>query len=194
MIAVVRLSAAGRPVVPWKNGGGTTQQVAAYPHDADFSTMAWRISIATVDRGGPFSRFEGVDRSLSVLSGRLDLVLGDDRRTILSDADGPVRFEGELDVIGTPLSGPVTDLNVMTRRGAWAAQVEPLAPGSSTRLHPQASTVAVVAAGQTVVAVDGEPHALTALDAVLITDADGARIDIDAIARSYVVTLRRTAG
>ncbi len=70
---VVHLAAAARRAVPWKNGGGVTEEIAVYPSDAGFDDFAWRISMARVGQGGPFSRFPGVDRTLAVLEGRMRL-------------------------------------------------------------------------------------------------------------------------
>lgn len=60
--------------VPWKNGGGTTAEVAVHPPGTGFDAFDWRISMADVAADGPFSRFPGVDRTLVLAEGR-DLVL-----------------------------------------------------------------------------------------------------------------------
>ena len=44
----------------WKNGLGWTREVLRWPPGAD--DWDWRISIAEVDKGGPFSSFPGVER------------------------------------------------------------------------------------------------------------------------------------
>lgn len=31
--------------VPWKNGGGLTREVAAFPADAGLDTFVWRVSV-----------------------------------------------------------------------------------------------------------------------------------------------------
>ena len=52
-------------LVPWKNGLGMTREVAnARRSDG---TMLWRISLATVDRDGPFSDFDGYKRIIMML-------------------------------------------------------------------------------------------------------------------------------
>jgi environmental stress-induced protein Ves len=58
--------------MPWKNGGGTTIEIARSPEPpegAGLDDLDWRVSMARVDGPGPFSRFEGVDRTLAVLDG-----------------------------------------------------------------------------------------------------------------------------
>ena len=43
--------------VPWKNGGGTTAQVAAFPEESGFESFGWRLSMADVGSDGAFSPF-----------------------------------------------------------------------------------------------------------------------------------------
>ena len=59
------LRVSGRVAAPWKNGGGTTTEVAVFPAGASFDDFGWRISIADIARGGPFSQFPGIDRTLN---------------------------------------------------------------------------------------------------------------------------------
>ena len=107
------------PATPWKNGGGTTRQLAIAPSAAGLEDFAWRISCARVASGGPFSRFPGVDRSLAVLDGAgLDLQLLGASRTLRSCGEA-LAFAGEAEVTAQLLDGPVSDLNVMTRRDTW---------------------------------------------------------------------------
>ena len=109
--------------MPWKNGGGTTWEVALHPSDAGWAAFGWRVSIAEVGRDGPFSQFPGIDRTLVVLAG------GGMRLSGASDAPVDLRpfdvvaFPGEAHVEGTLLDGPTRDFNVMVRRGMWRADV-----------------------------------------------------------------------
>ena len=52
--------------VPWRNGGGVTRELLAWPSPDDW---ALRISVAEVERDGPFSQYPGVQRWFAVLSG-----------------------------------------------------------------------------------------------------------------------------
>lgn len=56
-------------VAPWKNGGGETREIAAFPPGAGFDDFDWRLSIATIAEDGAFSAFPGIDRTLILLSG-----------------------------------------------------------------------------------------------------------------------------
>jgi environmental stress-induced protein Ves len=52
----------------WKNGLGKTIEIYRYPIDIE-TPFLWRISAAKVTENGPFSKFEGYNRSISVLEG-----------------------------------------------------------------------------------------------------------------------------
>jgi len=115
------LRAADRAAVPWKNGGGLTREVAVWPQDAGFDDFEWRVSIAEVRDAGPFSRFEGVERILAILDGRMRLEFADSVAE-LDAASAPLTFSGSESCSGTPLDGPVVDLNLMTRGRAGRMQ------------------------------------------------------------------------
>lgn len=117
------LRASDRIAVPWKNGGGTTSEVAVYPEDASFDDFGWRISIACIDRGGPFSTFLGIDRKLAVLEGRVTLTI-EGRAVALSPDSLPAIFPGDVSTSAELIESPASDLNVMTRRGAFTARME----------------------------------------------------------------------
>ena len=59
-------------VMPWKNGGGTTTEVAVSPEGAGLDHFDWRISMARVEQDGPFSTFPGIDRTLQQVGDRRD--------------------------------------------------------------------------------------------------------------------------
>ena len=55
----------------WKNGKGTTSEIAIDPEGANFATepFSWRLSSASVLQSGPFSEFPGYDRYLVLIEG-----------------------------------------------------------------------------------------------------------------------------
>jgi len=122
-----KLTAEDYLVMPWKNGGGTTTQLAISPAQADLDNFAWRISTAQVASNGPFSAFPGVDRSLAVLSGQgMILSDGDGERCRMDAGAPPFVFRGEQRVFASLEGGPVVDFNVMTRRAACTHTLEVL--------------------------------------------------------------------
>jgi len=109
--------------MPWKNGGGTTWEVAMHPPDADWSSFDWRISIAEIASDGPFSSFPGMDRALVVIAGNGMRLTGIGAVPVDLRRHDLVAFAGEAQVGSCLLDGPTRDLNVMTRRGAVRAEV-----------------------------------------------------------------------
>ena len=113
---------------PWRNGGGVTRELLAWPVQAQWLL---RVSVATIDRSGPFSPFPGVERWFTVLTGAgVRLALADGLHT-LAPGDEPVQFDGEEAPDCALVDGPTTDLNLMLRRGAGTALMQRATAGSS---------------------------------------------------------------
>ncbi|MDO1583563.1 HutD/Ves family protein [Rhizobium oryzicola] len=111
--------------MPWKNGGGETVEITVSPERASLETFDWRISMATVATDGPFSSFAGIDRTLSILSGNgMNLTIKGMPPVSLNQQSDPLRFPADVETTATLTDGPITDLNVMTRRGVFRHQVE----------------------------------------------------------------------
>jgi uncharacterized protein len=133
--------------VPWKNGGGETTEILILPPGAGQSTFDVRISMAQVAGDGPFSVFPGVDRTLAVLSGEaIALTLGDDPPVVLDRQSPPFTFAGDVPTFGRPQGGPITDLNVMVRRGRYVAKVRRLAFGEEQVVEVSAEHAVVFCA------------------------------------------------
>ena len=99
---------------PWKNGGGTTREVAVSPDGAGLDDFAWRDSRAELREPGAFSSYPGVSRSLLLLEGepvRLDI---DGEPTVLVRGGEVVHFDGAARVFATP-AGVALDAGVMSR-------------------------------------------------------------------------------
>ncbi|MBB4278636.1 HutD/Ves family protein [Rhizobium mongolense] len=121
------LRAANHRRMPWKNGGGETVEVAVSPQGATLGDFDWRISMATVAFDGPFSIFPGIDRTLSILSGSgMTLEIDGHAPVDLAQQSPPFAFAADIAVTAQLMAGPITDLNVMTRRDAFMHEVERL--------------------------------------------------------------------
>ena len=105
----------------WKNGGGSTTEIAVAPPGASLDHFDWRVSMACVASDGPFSEFAGIDRTLAVVTGGgLSLTIGDAAPIVLDRNSDPISFAGDMPTSAVLAAGAVTDLNVMTRRGQFA--------------------------------------------------------------------------
>ncbi|VTU15554.1 Various environmental stresses-induced protein [Variovorax sp. PBL-H6] len=115
-------------VAPWKNGGGTTQEIACWPPGAGLSDFGWRVSIATIAAEGPFSVFADIDRSIMLLEGEGVRLRSRDGRIdhSLDIPHRPFAFAGDVEIDCTLQGGTSSDFNVMTRRGQWQAELRVL--------------------------------------------------------------------
>ena len=94
---------------PWKNGGGITNEIA---RAEEAGRLLWRLSIAEVASDGPFSRFEGLARILTVIEGA-GLQLGMPTGTVAALPKRPVAFSGDIAVDCMLKNGAVRDFNVI---------------------------------------------------------------------------------
>jgi environmental stress-induced protein Ves len=106
---------AGLCAVPWKNGGGSTTEIAVFPPDAGFDDFDWRVSLATIAADGPFSVFPGIDRTLALVEGHGVTLDIDGEPVLVSSAEPVAAFEGDARVGAKLNRGPTVDFNVMTR-------------------------------------------------------------------------------
>lgn len=112
------IRAADCRVMPWKNGGGSTTEIAIHPIGAELDAFDWRISMARVGGDGPFSTFPEIDRTLTVLEGvGIDLMIGTEAPVTLTPDSPPFDFPGDVPTVATLLDGEIRDFNVMSRRG-----------------------------------------------------------------------------
>ena len=183
-LAVLR--AADRKAVPWKNGGGITREVAAWPPGSGFDDFAWRVSMAEVREDGPFSNFAGVDRILTVLEGAMRLTIEGGGVFELSLDTPPGNFDGEAPAASELTAGPVLDLNVMTRRGAAVAQVDRLISPAVMPTTLGVRLVFALADGVRVHGRDGD-HSLNRYDG-LLTEAC-ISVEASAEAQAIIVVL-----
>ena len=154
--------------VPWKNGGGTTAEIAAFPDGADFETFGWRVSMADVEADGAFSRFPGVDRTLVVVEGggiELDV---EGSSTLLDRSAPKLSFPGDAPTTGRLLAGPIRDLNVMTRRGRFMHRSRFVRSGVALLAEDTCAALIVPLDGSFDVTLDGTIHSLQALDSLLL--------------------------
>lgn len=164
----------------WKNGLGTTREIARGGHGPD--GWGWRLSLADVERDNAFSRFEGCERSLALLSG--------DGLTLHVDAAPPVRleeplsslrFSGDVDTHATLIGGSTVDFNVITRRDAALHELLVMRPGL---VVPPSETVALLL-------LDGRltaPVPMTPWDVALVEGASSPWL-LRGVGRGLVVRL-----
>ena len=180
--------------MPWKNGGGVTTQIASSPADAGLDDFEWRVSMAQVAKGGPFSAFAGVDRTLAVLSGEgIALKVEGRRSTRLTAVSKPLAFPGDVPTGAELIGGPILDLNAMSRRGRFThemarhlSETPVIVPGiAEATLVLSRSARLTVSCARGVASLDVD-------DSVLLSPDDGdAEVKPSGAGEFYVVAFRR---
>lgn len=180
--------------MPWKNGGGTTTELAVFPPGASLEHFVWRLSCAEVRVAGPFSAFPRIDRSLAVLSGAGLILHTDESQQSISSTPFaqsvrldqhilPYRFMGELPIFAELLdpASPVIDLNLMTRRDVCQHHMQRLESGSHFIDASDAQQLLLYCAKGSAI-VHGREN-LQASDLLMLDEeqpATGIRVHIDA--------------
>jgi len=175
------LRAAAHAAMPWKNGGGTTLEIARAPAGGDFD---WRLSVADVREDGPFSSFPGIERHILLVEGA-GMRLVSARCCIELAPDGPgAIFDGAEAFTGRLADGPVRDLNLMLRRGRASGSIERIRldglHAGARAIEPGAALLFVCVLGGTAIAL-ADGHALLTLQRldVLRLDAGDAPVRLE---------------
>ncbi|CAM3248940.1 hypothetical protein BZK31_16365 [Pseudomonas floridensis] len=157
MIVSKILRAADYPRMPWKNGGGSTEEIA---RDAgqDLDGFGWRLSIADIEQSGGFSVFAGYQRIITVLQGS-GMTLSVDgipsRQLLPSD---PFAFSGDSHVECTLLDGPIRDFNLIYAAHRYSARLQWIDVLQPQRLFSSATTFLLFSmAEQIALSVNDQP-------------------------------------
>ena len=120
-------------LMPWKDGGGSTTEIAIEPAGASLADLfLWRVSSAQVEASGPFSRFPGRARLLTLLEGAgLILDIEDMGRQRLKHPGQVVAFAGDAAVNAALIQGPCVDFGVISDPSRVKVRLEWLNLGSS---------------------------------------------------------------
>ncbi|MEO6410525.1 MAG: HutD family protein [Burkholderiaceae bacterium] len=118
-----RIDASAVAPQPWRNGGGSTRELLAWP---DAQAWSVRISLAEIEADGPFSDFADVQRWFAVVEGAgVALRFGAIERRV-TPSDAPLRFDGSHGPHCALVDGPTSDLNLMLHGAHGVMQrVEP---------------------------------------------------------------------
>lgn len=168
----------------WRNAAGWTREIHAQPSrfqasgETGTTDWDWRLSIAEIEQAAAFSRFEGVERELVLLSGNaLQLDFGDGKMQQVLPPHDRCRFPGEARVKGEPLGGVVHVFNLMWRRDLVDAQLwhRPLVGPMVVFADPASIWAVYLIAGHARFADDSGLPDLSAGDTALL-QADQTRL------------------
>jgi environmental stress-induced protein Ves len=165
------LRAADYPRMPWKNGGGSTEEIT---RDAGtgLEGFGWRLSIADIGESGGFSTFAGYERIISVLQGDGMTLNVDGQATRALYPLDAFAFSGESHVHCTLLGGPIRDFNLIYAPQRYRARLQWL--GGQQRFFSEAATVLVFSAAPTLrVKMDEAVEALGLYDCLQLSGNTG---------------------
>jgi environmental stress-induced protein Ves len=178
--------------MPWKNGGGVTTEIAVSPEAAGLDDFDWRISMARVETGGPFSAFAGIDRTLSILEGEgLRLTVGDAGPVELRQGSEPHAFPADVPTSAELIGGPVTDLNVMTRRGRYSHSVRRVGLDLETEIAASANETLLFCKSGVLTARAGETSAVLGAQDTLVFSGESLLLTARRPAILFLIELHR---
>lgn len=137
----------------------------------------WRLSIATVNQAGPFSRFEDTDRTIAVLSGEGMVLRGNDLQARLTQDLPPYSFSGDVSIHAEVIDGETTDLNAMSRRSQVRHSLTRFTLDSQSTVTGGDGDTFIVFGGKAEVNWAGEIYPVEAFD-ILAGLAQGHRADL----------------
>lgn len=189
------LRAAAHRRMPWKNGGGVTTEIAVFPPEAGLDDFNWRISMARVEKDGPFSLFPGIDRTLMLLDGEgLHLSVEGREPLHLARAYQTAVFPSDVAASARLDAGPITDLNVMTRRGVCKAEISLLRVLDQRRLDAAAGVTVVLADAEGLQAeVDGRAFAFERRDAMVLAPGEAVVLTASEPCFAVMIAIRMAA-
>jgi environmental stress-induced protein Ves len=169
---ITRLNPGQYRRTPWKNGGGTTVDIAEQDD-------VWRFGRTPIIVPGPFSDYTGFDR-MQVLVAGSGLVLETPNGEIdVGTPFKPVRFAGETPIRSRLEAGPVEVVNLIGARAAVRIDLQVLREAATLACGAGAH-LAYATLGPATLAIDGEMQALAPDHALRIDAARPTMITCEA--------------
>ena len=172
------LRAADYPRMPWKNGAGSTLEIARDAGDG-LDGFGWRLSIADVGESGGFSAFTGYQRVITVLEGAgMHLTVDGQQSRDLTALDA-FAFDGGSAVQCELIDGPIRDFNLIYSPQRYAARLQWLRVDGERTLFSSASTVLLFAAEAGVsLSLDGQASDVLGQHDCLHLEISGALAEV----------------
>ncbi|QXI28909.1 HutD/Ves family protein [Pseudomonas vanderleydeniana] len=136
------LRAADYPRMPWKNGGGSTEEITRDEGEG-LDGFGWRLSIADIGESGGFSSFAGYERIITVLQGAGMTLQVDGQRTRALLPLDPFAFSGASQVGCTLLDGPIRDFNLIYAPDRYSARLQWLEAAQPKRFFTSAAVLLI---------------------------------------------------
>jgi uncharacterized protein len=161
--------------VPWKNGGGITREILKVPPDT--AAFDWRLSLATIEQPGPFSAFDGYDRTLVLVRGAgVELDFGSQGRAVLRAPGQLAAFDGAAHTSCTLIDGPSSDLNLIVSKARAESRARLVRVTAPEFLHTagwEETLICCITGAVQLEGADGHIATLSGADVARCTPEDG---------------------
>lgn len=179
MTQLTLLRAVDYPRMPWKNGGGSTEEITRDAGEG-LDGFGWRLSIADIGESGGFSVFEGYLRIITVLQGAgmtLNIDGQDSEALLPSD---PFAFSGGSQVSCTLLDGPIRDFNLIYSPTRYRARLQWIDVLQPQRFFSSANVFLVFSAAEQMAAnlAEHPPQLLDRHDCLQLDNAEGSLLEV----------------
>jgi environmental stress-induced protein Ves len=182
------LRAADYQLMPWKNGAGSTEEIAR-DNGAGLDGFGWRLSIADIGESGAFSSFPGYQRIISVLEGAGMQLQVESRQTRPLLPFEAFAFRGESAVSCTLLDGPIRDLNLIYAPQRYSARLQWLDCPEPQRLFSSAETVLLFSADEQVQVNPGQGDERLGRHDCLQVETNRQLLEIQLLGRCCLIEL-----
>lgn len=133
---IQHLSSADYKCMLWKNGAGYTIELAR-SEGSSLELFDWRISMADVKTSGSFSKFDGMQRYLTVLEGQ-DILLNIDHQVKHLQYLESIKFSGDSQVSCELPNGKIRDFNLIYDAKKFHADYEWMFESTASELKSSA--------------------------------------------------------
>lgn len=136
---IQHLGAADYQQMLWKNGAGYTIELARSDGDS-LDAFDWRISMADVKTSGDFSKFNGMQRILTVLEGAGIILNIDDDSEHLKTLES-AQFSGDSTTSCELSNGPIRDFNLIYNPEKWRSRYQWIFDSASAEIFSSADLI-----------------------------------------------------
>ncbi|ENX33750.1 hypothetical protein F889_02413 [Acinetobacter colistiniresistens] len=136
---IQQLSVADYQQMLWKNGAGYTVELARSDGDS-LDAFDWRISMADVKTSGDFSKFNGMQRILTVLEGAGIILKIDDDSEHLKTLQS-AQFSGDSTTSCELSDGPIRDFNLIYNPDKWCSRYQWMCEPTSSEVFSSADLI-----------------------------------------------------
>ncbi|MFJ3482704.1 HutD family protein [Pseudomonas sp. NPDC090202] len=179
MTRLTALRAADYPRMPWKNGGGSTEEITRDAGEG-LDGFGWRLSIADIGESGGFSVFSGYLRIITVLQGAgMTLTIDGKESEPLLPSD-PFAFSGGSHVSCRLLDGPIRDFNLIYAPTRYRARLQWIDVLQPQRFFSSANVFLLFSAAEQMAANVGDhpPQLLERHDCLQLDNPDGSLVEV----------------